>query len=291
MNYQSVAPRAPLVPFVECFWLLSSDSAEAATAPLEPILPDGCIELIVQLRDPMRRVGAAREQPRVFLCGQVTAPLLLEPSGNIRTFGVRFRPGGARPFFEGDLGDLVDVDTPLPDLWGRFGEEVEERVREAEGFSAKVRAAERVLCVRLRERWRDMRVEGAVKGVLASRGLARVGALARTAGLSDRQLERRFRSAVGLAPKLFSRVVRFQRVVRVARRSARAGWADTAARCGYADQAHLVRDVRAFSGATPSALRADRGFTAPFVAEERLAALFGDGDGFVQDGRGKERDS
>ena len=136
-----------------------------------------------------------------------------------------------------------------------------------------------------------MRVEGAVKGVLASRGLARVGALARTAGLSDRQLERRFRSAVGLAPKLFSRIVRFQRVVRLARRSAQAGWAETAARCGYADQAHLVRDVRAFSGATPSALRADRGFTAPFVAEERLAALFGDGDGIVQDGRGKERDS
>src|SRR5207344_3036381 len=98
--------------------------------------------------------------------------------------------------------------------------------------------------------------------------------------LSDRQLERRFRAGVGVGPKLFSRIVRFQRVVRLARRSGQAGWAETAAHCGYADQAHLVRDVRAFSGATPAALRGDRSFTAPFVAEERLAVLFGDRDGF-----------
>lgn len=286
MDYRQAPPSRPLAPFIECYWLLSAD---AGATPLEPILPDGCMELIVQLRDPMRRAGTAGAQPRIFLCGQLTAPLLLEPTGSIRTFGIRFRPGGARPFFEGDLSALVDRDTPLEDLWGRLAREIEQRVRDARGFSEALGAAESVLGVLLRERWRDTRVEAAVRAVLGTRGCARVSALARAAGLSERQLERRFGPVVGLSPKLFSRIVRFQRVVRIARRAGPAGWAETAARCGYADQAHLARDVRLFSGATPSALRGERDFTAPFVSEERIATLLG--GGFVQDGRAKKSDS
>jgi AraC-like DNA-binding protein len=280
LDYRQALPSRRLAPFVECFWLLSDDGAPAS--PPEAILPDGCMELLVQLREPMRRAGEARAQPRVFLCGQITAPLLLEAAGAVRTFGVRFRPGGARPFFEGDLSDLTDHDTPLADLWGSRAGEMEERLHAAPGMGSMVASAERLLLSRLPEGRRDGRVDSAVRLVMGTRGRARLEGLAGAAALSGRQLERRFRAAVGLSPKKLSRIVRFQRLVRLARRPGAFAWAEAAARCGYFDQAHLIRDVRAFSGAAPAGLREGaRAFTAPFVSEERLARLFG--DAFFQD--------
>jgi transcriptional regulator GlxA family with amidase domain len=83
-----------------------------------------------------------------------------------------------------------------------------------------------------------------------------VGALADRAGLSARQFERRFRQAVGIPPKLFSRMQRFQRVF-PALASAGGRWADAAMRCGYYDQAHLIRDFREFAGKPPAALLAE----------------------------------
>jgi AraC-like DNA-binding protein len=273
LDYRQVPPSPGLAPFVECFWHLSAEPAPAE--PLEAILPDGCMELIVQLLAPMRRAGVEGAQPRVFVCGQLTAPLLLEPSGPVRTFGVRFRPGGARPFFEGNLGDLADRDTPLADLWGSLSGEMEDRLHAARGVRAMVAAAERLLLLRLSEGRRDGRVESAVRLAMGTRGRARLEGLAGAAALSHRQLERRFRAAVGLSPKKLSRIVRFQRLVRIARRPGPFAWAEAAARCGYFDQAHLIRDVREFSGAAPPGLREGaRDFTAPFVSEERLAALF-----------------
>jgi transcriptional regulator GlxA family with amidase domain len=79
--------------------------------------------------------------------------------------------------------------------------------------------------------------------------------MAHRAGLSTRQFERRFRQAVGISPKLFSRMQRFQRVFSALEESG-AKWADAAVECGYYDQAHLIRDFQEFAGKPPAALLA-----------------------------------
>ena len=79
--------------------------------------------------------------------------------------------------------------------------------------------------------------------------------MANRLGLSSRQFERRFRNVVGIPPKLFSRMQRFQRVFQTM--EDRANWVDAAVSCGYYDQAHLIRDFRQFSGTTPTALLAE----------------------------------
>ena len=84
-------------------------------------------------------------------------------------------------------------------------------------------------------------------------GLLGVRHLADRIGLSSRQFERRFRSAVGISPKLFCRMQRFQRVF-PAMENTQSQWVDAAVNCGYYDQAHLIRDFREFSGTTPTAL-------------------------------------
>jgi AraC-like DNA-binding protein len=86
----------------------------------------------------------------------------------------------------------------------------------------------------------------------------RVEAVARELGVSARQLERRFSAAVGLSPKVFSRIRRFNRIFRYLE-IPHPNWAQTAAECGYYDQAHLIHDCRSLAGTTPRVLLAEDG--------------------------------
>lgn len=93
----------------------------------------------------------------------------------------------------------------------------------------------------------------------ATGGTARIGELAREVGWSHKHLITRFTQQVGLAPKAVARLVRFDRVLRALERPGAPGWERIAAEAGYADQPHLVREFRAFTGLTPTAFRAPSG--------------------------------
>jgi AraC-like DNA-binding protein len=90
-------------------------------------------------------------------------------------------------------------------------------------------------------------------GLQASMGGVRISALAAELGCSRKHLAVRFRQEFGIAPKLFARILRFHRAIRLLDREQPPGWAELAAMCGYADQAHLTREVHAFTGSPPAA--------------------------------------
>jgi transcriptional regulator GlxA family with amidase domain len=97
-------------------------------------------------------------------------------------------------------------------------------------------------------------VRQAIGFIARTAGTRSVKELAETVALGGRHLERQFRAAVGVSPKLFSRVVRFRRALALLRRPDRPSWPRIAAEAGYFDQAHLIREIRAFAGTTPTAL-------------------------------------
>jgi transcriptional regulator GlxA family with amidase domain len=105
--------------------------------------------------------------------------------------------------------------------------------------------------------------------IVSEAGLISVDALASSAGISARQLERRFLQEVGVAPKLLCRILRFQRIFHSIR--AHDGrWATVAADCGYYDQAHLIRDFKQFAGQTPSVFLDQPGaLTEAFTRKDR----------------------
>ncbi len=100
MRYREFYPQHPLSRFVECFWTLE---AEATSDPGQPerILPDGCTELILNFGAKFsQHEGANRSiQPKHFLVGQMTGPILISPTGAVELIGIRFHPGGTFPFF------------------------------------------------------------------------------------------------------------------------------------------------------------------------------------------------
>jgi transcriptional regulator GlxA family with amidase domain len=107
--------------------------------------------------------------------------------------------------------------------------------------------------------------------IVESGGRVSVDRLATGAGISSRQLERRFLREIGIGPKLLGRIVRFQQVFRAVERLDSA-WASIAVECGYYDQAHLIRDFNQFAGQTPAVLLAERSaLTEAFTRKARMS--------------------
>ena len=123
MNYCEIKPQPPLSSFVECFWTLQSD---VPSPQPERILPDGCVELILnfgaqfsQYDDDKRRL-----QPRSFLVGQMTGPILISPTGPVELLGIRFHPGGTLPFLRVPLDEITDQVIDLGGLSSRLEREL-----------------------------------------------------------------------------------------------------------------------------------------------------------------------
>ena len=255
MRYREVAPSPELARYVQCYWFLSG--SDGAAGGVQPILPDGRMELVINLGDAFRRAieDGWELQPQAMIVGQMGRPVVVEPTGLVDIVGVRFHPWGARAFietpmdrFREELPGLGDVSTRLSRVVRDYEGDLRER--------RTVASLERMLLSAVRrQRGTDDLVESAARLIVGARGLGSVAATAREVGLTGRQLERRFLDGVGIGPKRLSRILRFQQALMASLEQSKPNWARIAARCGYFDQTHLIRDFREFSGYSPTTLQ------------------------------------
>ncbi|MCM3872212.1 MAG: helix-turn-helix domain-containing protein [Pyrinomonadaceae bacterium] len=279
MQYTEHRPSPLLAQHLECFWFLSDTNSSPATGASERVLPDGCVEWIFHLGSPFQRstiTGEWVRQPRSFVVGELTRFLLLQPTGDVAVMGVRFRPGGAYRFLPFPLSDFTDSTVRTGDIWGHAGTYLEEAVLEAHNDMQRQQLVEEFLLRQLATTTSRPRFDAAVKEIIRARGQTRVHAVANGVGWSSRQLERDFGASLGLSPKAFSRVMRFQNLLRLVGEGALREWANLAIEGGYADQPHMVREFREFAGHTPAEKGIAAGeFSSYFVSPRRLAALLG----------------
>jgi AraC-like DNA-binding protein len=159
--------------------------------------------------------------------------------------------------------------TTVASEWARWPRLAEE-LREAPSWQQRVGLMERFLLERLETGPRPSpEVAWTWRRLLASGGGVPIGRLAAEAGWSHKHLITRFRQQMGLRPKTAARLIRFDRVWRrLAQSEGPPVWADLAHEAGYADQAHLIREFRRFTGMTPtqfqSTLQLNVSFLRPF---------------------------
>lgn len=253
-------PAPPLDRVIASLWYYRSAPRPFA---LERVLPTGAAQLVVNLDEDQTRAydleARPRTSPGAVLTGARTTFEIIDTVEQEHVVGVVFHPGGAGPFFGLPAGELAGPDVPLEGLWSPAAvAALRERLLGAAHPAAALDLLEAALAARWRPQPPDPAVAAALAAFRQTPHAVRVEAVACAVGLSRKRLLERFRDAVGLTPKQFCRVRRFQQALAQAHRAVEVDWADIATSCGYYDQAHFIHDFRAFSGLTPTGYRAGR---------------------------------
>lgn len=249
LDYLELAPHSALRPFVKCYWALRSRGAPPV---VQRVLPDGCCELILHLGDRFRQhdAGLIRVQPRLLFIGPSGRALLIEPGNEVDIVAVRFRPGGAGLLLRQPLSELRDATMSLEDLGVAFGLDLLDALSSL-AAAERIALVEKLLLTRLREVVPDPLIARAQTMIMQHGGGSVIDAVARTSGVTVRQLQRRFHERVGLTPKQLARIARVQKVLRIAAEPG-ARLARIAVEAGYTDQSHFTRDFADIAGVTPA---------------------------------------
>ncbi len=255
--FLSRAPKPPLDACVECLWIV--ESTASGQNRLERVLPTGAAQLIVNLKeDETRRYDASRglrcETTRgVILAGPMSRFSVIDTSEQEWVAGVAFKPGGTAAFTRTPANEACDLDVDLDRLVARdLVNSLREQLLEAATAANRLDRLESAL----RSAWRGPVGHDAVSFAVArftkQPAATAISDVMAAIGLSQRQFIARFAAEVGLTPKRFCRVRRFQRAVALAHAGGPVDWTSVALDCGYYDQSHLIHDFREFSGVTPT---------------------------------------
>lgn len=270
MRYREIPVPPALSSHVRCVWHLVG-SNEPGTP--EPVIPDGRAEIVLHRGAQFQQhdgAGLTFLQPRELVVGQITRAIWLQPTGRVDVWGVRLQPWALGTFFPGQSPELRDESCELASVAPRLRDDLLRAVHDPVAGRrelAVVAAIERYLGSK---RDTDVRSAAAlVRHASAAHTHGTVASLAASSagGLGVRRVQMIFRHDVGLSPKQYLRITRFQTAMRMAHGPRPPSWANIAAQAGYYDQSHLLHDARAILGSTPAQLLRSLGpLTAAFLS-------------------------
>jgi len=236
-------PEKPLSDFVKLFWHWTGHPQPLAR---ERILPMGSVELVIKLNNP--RVSHSG------MTGPRSESFFIERRATDQLLGVHFKPGGVFPFLGFPYSELHNKQITLADLWGeRLADRLLCLLNEAPTVELKFRTLERwLLGIARRPFKHHAAVSFAVEKFRKDHALSSSAEVAESIGFSQRRFIELFRNEVGMTPKLFCRVERFQHVIRAIGQKSDVDWADLALDHGYSDQSHFNHEFREFSGLRPT---------------------------------------
>lgn len=262
---QSVSPANGLKEFVRAYAQRDVTSrgyelVQPIPASLEHILEFEFAEPPeIQYCDGTREFGH-----RIAVIGCHTRPgINLHLSGNIQSFGIFFQPLGLWQLFRVPASELTDSAFRGGDLLGNAIEELWFQLADCKTFETRVGTIDRYLLKRAERTSGRTAIMKAATYLFERRGMSRIDDLALHSGLSVRHFERRFASDIGMTPKLFARITRFQMALDTKLHFPNRTWLTISHDFGYHDQMHMIRDFEGLSGASPERILAELGDTRP----------------------------
>ena len=253
MNYQTFTPPEMLKPFIKYFWALESNAADNAEKTFSAI-PDGCPGVImVQSDKEAFCMDNNKKLPNIFLYGQTIAPASFSSSGKLGAIGICFQPHALKSIFGFNADELTSscIDLTL------IGHKKKNNLPEQLSTAATIDDQIKILSFYLFEqhqnnnRHPDEITKYAISQLIQSKGNISLKALQQNIKLSERSLERKFKESVGISPKLFSRIIRFQESLNQLRKSNYDKLSDIAYENDYADQSHFIKVFKEFTGFSP----------------------------------------
>lgn len=242
-----IRPREALRPYVRYYWILKSDEPFSVLT-----FPIGCPQIIFHRGTPPLIPELSTRQYKFTISGQVNFPAHIQFDGNTEMIVAVFYPHTFGIFIDTPPSAFYNQEISGYDLGNRHLNLLEGRIWDCLDSESAILLMEQWLTARINESLKIKRI-GAALSVLLRLPSTSVDTLAGIACLGKKQFERLFRECVGMNPKEYVRIARFQRALRMMQLESR-NYAEIAYANGYADQSHFIRDFRRFSGMTPRQL-------------------------------------
>lgn len=248
--YIEYPPDIRLQHLIDTYWVSDALLKDPVS---QRILPDGCVDIIFNFSGDQRNGKVVPEAPRI-IGAMTTAHQIHHQPGQVQMMGIRFRPGGITAFTRMPVHEITDKHIPLDVADTLFDPSFYNALFDI-NLTWRLHHIDHYLTARLGQYFiPDKRILHAASLVKNSHGSISMRKLAQEACLSERQFERKFKSAVGITPKYFSKVVRFQYARHFLKSHPQAPFDTVAACCGYHDRSHLHKDFCQLGKFPPSEL-------------------------------------
>lgn len=268
MDFIRIIPHPDLNDFIECYWMMYSDDP----APVvEKIIPDGYPEIIFNYRDvyQSKTIKDWNLQAPDLVAGQLTTFFYLQNTGKTGSVAIKVKPAALTQLFgicmDQYLDKIVDLNT-FPNIELK---ELQKRITSIE--SKGVMKDEHQVKLVLDDYFKVLiltapknPLKAPLDLIFNSNGMVSVSEMAQAVSLGERQLERLFKKYIGLSPKYYARIIRFNYIFQLIK-SEKSTWAEIVYQSGYYDQSHFIRNFKAFTGEDPSSY---------FFQEKNLANFF-----------------
>lgn len=272
MEYREYKPSAALAPYIDCFWVHQGLLPENETYRC---VPSGNTDIIIATTDGeewLQRGELWERVPQAFMTGMWTAPAILKSARRIGWFGIRFKPEVFVQLFRQPMREMENVTLDVYDVLGKKVEDLTRQIKETQGVHTHIALAEAFVARELsRKVPEDTYFAQAIQLIRKSCGQVSTEELSKKVFVSERQLQRVFREHFGVSPKTYGRLMRFNLAASFLKNATQVNWSQISYTCGYADQAHFIRDFKEFFGDKPSASLLD---AAALVAQPTLQPAF-----------------
>jgi AraC-like DNA-binding protein len=250
------SPRFELKAYVRAFAQRRLEEGSAELVEPAPAYLEQILDLEFGVR-PVAELGNASRftHNRLTLVGpSAYRPFNLHLYGGVESFAIFFQPLAFGQLFRLPLGPFVNQHHDAYAVLGAEADQLWNRMAETPTFAERVKVAEAYLLRKALNVERNTSIMNAARYMFRAKGAVRLNEVASQLSLGLRQFERNFLGEIGLSPKLYSRVARFQAALdtRIHRQDTR--WAHLANEFGYHDQMHMIKDFQKLSGLTPERL-------------------------------------
>lgn len=249
MEFKVIYPSKVLTPFVKYYWVFEQNYLART---IERGIPIGCMQLVFHRKNQVFSTAINDYQPRAFVDGQMSTYWDLHYEGENETVAVTFTPQGIQAFFNAPMVEFFNKNIPVERLGDRQFADLQQTVLNADDKIECIGIIEDFLLKRLVQVNPDITGCEYTVRQLESNANVSIKELSSVSNICYKQFYRRFMGNVGISPKQFAKIIRFQKTLSAFQNGFNSNLTELAFKCGYYDASHIVREFKEFSGYAPN---------------------------------------
>jgi len=254
MSIKTANPTFVLQPYIKQYWCIENVLPDGEKH-LQRIIPSGLAELSLYIGNRPKVIGSKKDFENNFiLSGQQQEFYDLQIEKDLSVFSIVFQPQGLMTFFHFPLIELCNKSVPLKYLNRNLEQEILPRITNEPSFEKRIQIIERYFCDLLKEehnKYNFARIDHTIKTIRQTQGKISINNLASETCLCRKQFERKFSELIGITPKKYLKIVRFQSALYLKSRNKNLNITELAYELGYYDQAHFISEFKRLTGFTP----------------------------------------